>query len=183
MPRRSYDTGGVTMWPSARTIAILLTLGLASGGAALGVNALLASSGDPGTDYGLDTDANGRFDWLVVEAQVVLPDAGTWDVYASLSADSIETNACGYGYRLAPTPLMDAGSSPMPFAWTYERYFFPAGAQTVRMAFDGEDIVRAGAEGPPATRARRERSSWRSHSDRRPSSRPRDRLFPAPPAA
>src|SRR3972149_5371885 len=113
MPRRSYDTGGVTMWPSARTIAILLTLGLASGGAALGVNALLASSGDPGTDYGLDT----------------------------------ETNACGYGYRLAPPPLMDAGSSPMPFAWTYERYFFPAGAQTIRMAFDGEDIVRAGT--PP----------------------------------
>ena len=153
MPRRSYDTGGVTMWPSARTIAILLTLGLGSGGAALGVNALLASSGDPGTDYGLDTDANGRFDWLVVEAQVVLPEAGTWDVYASLSADSIETNACGYGYRLAPPPLMDAGSSPMPFAWTYERYFFPAGAQTIRMAFDGEDIVRAGADGPYVVQA------------------------------
>src|SRR3990170_8471286 len=115
MPRRSYDTGGVTMWPSARTIAILLTLGLGSGGAALGVNALLASSGDPGTDYGLDTDANGRFDWLVVEAQVVLPEAGTWDVYASLSAESASASSCGSWYR-QPLPVMETGPLSVPIA-------------------------------------------------------------------
>jgi hypothetical protein len=39
-------------------------------------------------------------------------------------------------------------------AYVYERYFFPAGAQTVRMAFSGTDIARAGVDGPYLVHAR-----------------------------
>src|SRR3990172_3793564 len=151
-PRAPTGRKGFSMWPTARTIAILLTLGLASGAAALGVNAFLSSSGDAGSDHGLDTDGDGRFDWLVVEAQVVLPEAGTWDVYASLSAESASASSCGSWYR-QPLPVMETGPLSVPIASTYERYFFPSGAQSVRMAFDGEDIVRAEADGPYVVQA------------------------------
>jgi hypothetical protein len=153
------------MWPTARTIAILLTLGLASGAAALGVSALFSSAADGGSDYGLDSDADGRFDWLVVEAQVVLPEAGTWDLYASLSAESVAAGPCGSYYQ--PMPLR-VTESAVPIGWTYERYFFPSGAQSVRMAFDGEAIVRAGADGPYLVQASLHLGGGVVYADTRP---------------
>src|SRR3990172_6807069 len=166
-PRAPTGRKGFSMWPTARTIAILLTLGLASGAAALGVNAFLSSSGDAGSDHGLDTDGDGRFDWLVVEAQVVLPEAGTWDVYASLSAESASASSCGSWYR-QPLPVMETGPLSVPIASTYERYFFPSGAQSVRMAFDGEDIVRAEADGPYVVQASLTLGGWIAYADTRP---------------
>src|SRR5438132_926244 len=78
-------------------------MALATGGAAWGVHALMSAAGDLGTDYGLDTNANAHFDWLVVEAQISLPQAGTWDISADLSNSSPPpSGACGYG---APTPV------------------------------------------------------------------------------
>src|SRR5947208_2594586 len=52
---------------TGRTIALLVTMALAAGGAAWGVHALMSAAGDVGTDYGLDTNGNGTFDWPVVE--------------------------------------------------------------------------------------------------------------------
>ena len=134
-------------------------MAFATGGAAWGVHALMSAAGDLGTDYGLDTNANAHFDWLVVEAQISLPQAGTWDISADLSSSSPPpSGACGYG---APTPVPILGGGTLsptpnayPIAYVYERYFFPDGTQTVRMAFSGTDIARSGVDGPYRVHAR-----------------------------
>src|SRR5437870_13399739 len=85
---------------TGRTIVLFITMALATGGAAWGVHALMSAAGDVGTDYGLDTNANAHFDWLVVEAQISLPQAGTWDISADLSSSSPPpSGACGYVAR------------------------------------------------------------------------------------
>ena len=144
---------------TGRTIVLFITMALATGGAAWGVHSLMSAAGDAGSDYGLDTNGNGTFDWLVVEAQVSLPQAGTWDISADLSSSKPPpSGACGYG---APPPvpiLMGETRSPTPFAYpiayVYERYFFTDGIQTVRMAFPGTDIARSGVDGPYGVHAR-----------------------------
>src|SRR5207244_9993162 len=117
-------------------------------------HALIASAGGAGSDYGLDTNGNGKFEWLVVEAQVSLPAAGTWEIYADLSTEKAPaTGACGIGVT-RPLPMMQTSTVYGPIAWTNERYFFPAGSQTVRMSFDGTEIARAGGDGSYAVHAR-----------------------------
>ena len=146
------------MMLTGRTIVLLVTMALATGGAAFGLHALMGAAGDVGTDYGLDTNGNGAFDWLVVEAQVALPQAGTWDISADLSSPSPPpSGSCGFG---APPPvgILAPGASPIPsaypIAYVYERYFFTDGTQTVRMAFAGTDIARSGIDGPYRVHAR-----------------------------
>jgi len=143
---------------TGRTIVLLVTMALATGGAAFGLHALMGAAGDVGTDYGLDTNGNGTFDWLVVEAQVALPQAGTWDISADLSSPNPPpSGSCGYG---APPPvgILAPGTPPIPsaypIAYVYERYFFTDGTQTVRMAFAGTDIARSGIDGPYRIHAR-----------------------------
>src|SRR5437773_152249 len=146
VPLVSADAG-VTMISKSRTIGLLLTMAMLTGGAVWGVHALIASAGGAGSDYGLDTNGNGKFEWLVVEAQVSLPKAGTWDVSADLSGSSPPvTGLCG-GVP-GPLPMLETRGSYGPIAWAYERYFFAAGEQTVRMAFAGTDLARAGIDGP-----------------------------------
>src|SRR5213078_4578483 len=95
VPPASADAGGTMIW-TTRTIGLLLTMAMLTGGAVWGVHALIASAGGAGSDYGLDTNGNGKFEWLVVEAQVSLPKAGTWDVSADLSGSSPPvTGLCG----------------------------------------------------------------------------------------
>src|SRR5207253_7415842 len=89
-------TRGANMILTTRTIGLLVTMAVVTGGAAWGVHALIASAADAGSDYGLDTTGNGKFEWLVVEAQVSVPAAGTWEIYADLSTDKAPaTGACG----------------------------------------------------------------------------------------
>lgn len=145
---------------TGRTVVLLVTLALGMGGAAWGVHALLDSPAGSGTDYGLDTNGNGKFEWLVVEAEIAIPEAGTWDLYADLSSSSPPPGgSCGYGGVRPPVPILSDGTlSPIEYAYpvtyTYERYFFPEGTQTVRMAFPGTDIARAGVDGPYPVHAR-----------------------------
>src|SRR2546426_4471235 len=144
---------------TSRTIVLFITMALATGGAAWGVHSLMTAAGDAGTDYGLDTNADAHFDWLVVEAQGSLPQAGTWDISADLSSSNPPPNgACRYGAP-PPVPLLAGGTlaptpSAYPIAYVYERYFFTEGAQTVRMAFSGTDIARSGVDGPYRVHAR-----------------------------
>src|SRR2546422_9327892 len=91
-------TAGANMILTTRTIGLLVTMALVTGGAAWGVHTLIASAGGGGSDEGLDTNGNGKFEWLVVEAQVSLPAAGMWDLYADLSSGKVPaTGACGTG--------------------------------------------------------------------------------------
>src|SRR5438128_11647100 len=115
---------------TGRTIVLLVTMALASGGAAFGLHALMGAAGDVGTDYGLDTNGNGTFDWLVVEAQVALPQVGTWDISADLSSPNPPPSGrCGYGAPLPLAALPGGSPSPIPsaspIAWADERYFVP----------------------------------------------------------
>ena len=157
--------GGAIMLLTTRTVVLLMTMALATGGAVWGVHSLIRSAGGAGADYGLDTNGNGKFDWLVVEADVSVPQAGTWDVYADLSSSaSPPIGSCSYP-RPPPVPLLSGGTtSPVaasyPIAYVYERYFFPAGEQTVRMAFSGTDIARAGVDGPYSVHARLSLGGW-----------------------
>src|SRR3989454_997973 len=154
MFRRRVRTAGANMILTTRTIGLLVTMALVTGGAAWGVHALIASAGGGGSDEGLDTNGNGKFEWLVVEAQVSLPSAGTWDVYADLSTDRAPaTGACGLGVY-PPVPLMQLSTVYGPIAWTNERYFFPAGFQTRPMSLGGTEIARAAVDGPYRVHAR-----------------------------
>src|SRR5205823_4604024 len=139
---------------TTRAIGVLLTMALATGGAAWGFHTFLSDGDGAGSDHGLDTDGNGKFDWLVVEADVTLPQAGTWDVSADLSTSSPPaSDSCGFSGKPVPMPMVRTDSASFPIAWVYERYFFPSGGQTVRMAFAGTDIARAGVDGPYAVHA------------------------------
>jgi len=133
----------------ARLAILIVSAVLASGGAALSGGFLPTSEpANGGTDYGLDTDADGAYDWLIVNASVVLPEAGTWDISAQLMApEPPSAGPCSAPF--APMPLMEATSpQEWPIAWAYERYFFEAGSVVIRIAFPGTDIYRAGVDGP-----------------------------------
>jgi hypothetical protein len=139
---------------TTRAMGLLLAIALATGGAAWGVHTFLSPASASGSDYGLDTDGNGKFEWLVVEADVNLPKAGTWDINADLSTPvPPPSDACGFYGKPLPVPMVRASGGYGPIAWVSERYFFPAGGQTVRMAFAGADIARAGVDGPYAVHA------------------------------
>src|SRR2546428_4056398 len=77
--------GGAIMLLTTRTVVLLMTMALATGGAVWGVHSLIRSAGGAGADYGLDTNGNGEFDWLVVEAAVSVPQTGTWAASPHLS--------------------------------------------------------------------------------------------------
>src|SRR5947209_19717225 len=103
---------------TGRTIVLFITMALATGGAAWGVHSLMTAAGDAGSDYGLDTNGNAHFDWLVVEATVSLPRAGTWDISADLSSSNPPpSGACGYGAP-PPVPILAGGTlAPTPSAY------------------------------------------------------------------
>src|SRR2546430_17727425 len=107
---------GANMILTTRTIGLLVTMAVVAGGAAWGVHALIASAGGAGSDYGLDTNGSGKFEWLVVEAQVSLPAAGTWEIYAELSTDQAPAaGACGSGIPWPlPLRLPSTGYEPVP---------------------------------------------------------------------
>src|SRR2546428_1453196 len=77
--------GGAIMLLTTRTVVLLMTMALATGGAVWGVHSLIRSAGGAGADYGLDTNGNGKFDWLVVEGDVSGPQNGALDVFTGLS--------------------------------------------------------------------------------------------------
>src|SRR5207237_1291486 len=57
VPLASADAGVTMIWKS-RTIGLLLTMAMLTGGAVWGVHALIASAGGAGSDYGLDTNGD-----------------------------------------------------------------------------------------------------------------------------
>lgn len=134
------------MFDLTRTLVLVVSAALASGGAALAVGLIGTPGGTgAGADFGLDTNGNGKYDWLVVEASVHLPESGVWDIGGTLSANTSPTGgSCSVGFE-RPFPVTQAAQ---PIAYVYERYFFDAGDQTVRLAFTGTEIFRAGADGP-----------------------------------
>src|SRR5207237_10836774 len=78
-------TRGANMILTTRTIGLLVTMAVVTGGAAWGVHALIASAADAGSDYGLDTNGNGKFESVGVEAQASLPYPGRCEIGVALA--------------------------------------------------------------------------------------------------
>src|SRR5207247_9395739 len=70
-------TRGANMILTTRTIGLLVTMAVVTGGAAWGVHGLIAPAGGAGSDYGLDTNGNGECEGAVGEGPVARPNAGT----------------------------------------------------------------------------------------------------------
>src|SRR3989442_6040771 len=89
--------GGAIMILTTRTVVLLMTMALATGGAVWGVHSLIRSAGGAGADYGLDTNGKREFDWLVVETDVSGSPARTLGVYTELySPGSAPNGICSY---------------------------------------------------------------------------------------
>jgi len=82
------------------------------------------------SDYGIDTDGNGRFDALVVEVQVDVKQPGSYTVIGHLS-DTTPTPQTADGY-------LATASTYVPLA---------AGKQVVKLQFNGETIYQNGEDG------------------------------------
>src|SRR3989442_13550522 len=102
---------------AGRTIVLFITMALATGGAAWGVHSLMTAAGDAGSDYGLVTNGNAHFDWLVVGATASPPPAGTRGISAALSASNPPPGGAGGDRGPPPVPsLAGGGPSPTPRA-------------------------------------------------------------------
>jgi len=136
---------------TARVAVLILSAAILSGGAALtvGVFAVPEANGT-GMDYGLDTNGNGRYDWLVVLAPVNLPESGIWDIAGTVLTTTMPSGgSCGNVYGTRQLGAFEPPAETVyPIAYVYERYFFESGAQSVRLAFPGTDLFRAGIDGP-----------------------------------
>lgn len=109
-----------------------------------------------GSDYGLDTDGDGAFDWLVVRMELSVDAANYYNVGATLGTDTPLPRGCGFGG--VPVPMLGGGVSrdgtpaaegyAYPIAWASVRQFLEAGDHEISLAFKGTDIGYAGVDGP-----------------------------------
>jgi len=79
----------------------------------------------PHTDYGIDTDSDGLYDYIILEAVVDVYLAGEYEIYVH---------------------LQDMYMSWI--AWDYNYTFRNVGIQTVEFRFDGASINKNGVDGP-----------------------------------
>ena len=141
---------------------VIVTVSLAS---LLSGGALVALTGGPGpgsgSDYGLDTDGDGAFDWLVVKMDLSVERPNWYNVWATLGTDKPFGGGCGFG---GPVPLggpymgrdgltILPEESAYPISWASVRQFFEAGDHQVSLAFKGTEISYAGVDGPYTVQA------------------------------
>ncbi len=123
-------------------LGIVAVVGSAS--ALLGL-ALMHSEGNAlaGTDYGLDTNGNGLFDFLVVKVSYPSDDSGYYTVVAALMGDSDASQDCLGGYDIGGTKL-----SGLPVSHAYVSVFLEQGDNEIKLAFAGKEVYRGGIGGP-----------------------------------
>ena len=141
---------------------VIVTVSLAS---LLSGGALVALTGGPGpgsgSDYGLDTDGDGAFDWLVVKMDLSVERPNWYNMWATLGTDKPFGRGCGFG---GPVPLggpymgrdgltILPEESAYPISWASVRQFFEAGDHQVSLAFKGTEISYAGVDGPYTVQA------------------------------
>jgi peptide/nickel transport system substrate-binding protein len=87
----------------------------------------LAKFSPPHSDFGLDTDNNGLYNYLVVDVNVAVATAGT--------------------YRISGD-LYDNNGNSIPNTYSSTENYLDVGTQTVELRFDGKWINRSGVDGP-----------------------------------
>ncbi len=127
--------------------SIMLAAALFSGGAVFGAlsiqNGLNVAGDSGGVDYGLDTDGDGLYDFLVVEMPIDVEEPGYHNAYAQLLADALPPSDC-FDNTFGPS----SGSMDYPISFAYVRVFLDLTDDTIKIAFDGKDINWAGVDGP-----------------------------------
>jgi len=152
---------GVPMIALPKVLIAVLTASLISGSALVALTGGVGPGG--GSDYGLDTDGDGLYDWLVVTMDLSVDEADYYNVWATLGTKEPFARGCDlYG----PMPLLPempttrcgpdgrcadgdpVGDFVYPISWASVREFLEAGDHTVNLAFRGTDIGLAGVDGP-----------------------------------
>lgn len=138
---------------ASKLVILAVSASLLSGGAFV---ALTGTSGPVASgDYGVDTDRDGRFDWLVVTVEVGVDAPDYYNVWATLGTREAWGGSC---YPMGPQPLEPGvpvrggeyheEDAVYPISWASSREFLEAGDHTIRVAFRGTDIGHAGVDGP-----------------------------------
>ena len=124
------------------TAATVFSSGVIIGAMSIG-NGPRASGDSGGLDYGLDTDGDGLFDYLVVVMPLVAGESDYYNVFALLSAQGALPTDC-FGYGVSP------GFMPptYPISYAQVRVFMEKGDSTVKIAFKGKEINAARMDGP-----------------------------------
>ncbi len=134
----------------------LVCLGVAASLVAVGALVAVSVGTTPGagSDHGLDTDADGLYDWLVVSMDLKVDAANYYTVAAVLGTPTAPDHGCaGPG----PGPMTGMPGIPpgprgtpllYPISWAVVRQFLEAGESTIILAFRGTDIALAGVDGP-----------------------------------
>ncbi len=96
-------------------------------------------------DYGTDADADGLYDALTLEADVIVHQLGTYDLSGTLYTEGAAPSSVAL---LRSVPKME---SVVTTAWTrltLQDWSYVGDVQTVRLDFAGAEILRGGEDGP-----------------------------------
>jgi len=119
---------------------------VSTSGALLGVAVYQNGSragGITGTDYGLDTNGNGLFDYLVVKMSYTPDQAGYYMVAAVLLGTSDPSQDCFGGLAVGGLRI-----SGYPISVAYVQVFLEKSDNEIKLAFTGKDIYRSEIDGP-----------------------------------
>lgn len=135
------------MFALPKAVVLVLAMAMVGGGTIVGVVVFPSPGPTTATDYGVDNDGNGRFDYLVVRVTFDAPTAGQYYAWGSLRTSQPVSSACGF-----PGPVMRTGVGTMmaesAIAWSDQSVFFEKGRQSIAFGFRGTDISRSGVDGP-----------------------------------
>lgn len=145
--------GGGSLIGMSKLVAVIAVASLFTGGA---IVALTNGAGPRGgSDYGLDTDGDGAYDWLVVKMGLRVDEADHYTVWATLGTETPFGRGCS---GTIPPPMgnergLPDGSFLHSISWTSVREFLEPGEHTIALAFRGTDLGFAGVDGPYVVQA------------------------------
>ncbi len=135
-----------------KVILVILTASVLSGSAIVAITG--GAGPGEGSDYGLDTDGDGAYDWLVVRMAFAVDEPDYYNVQAILGT----TTPFGRGCSGVPVPIRELGTVPptndhppemfYTISWAYTREFLEPGEHVIALAFRGTDVGIAGVDGP-----------------------------------
>jgi hypothetical protein len=128
------DYGSPYSWPSPPAASVSSGAGaLSAESAGLSSQSSEVQLGDVVAEYGIDLNGNGRYDQLVLEVEVTVPQPGSYWLRGQLSASQ-------------PAPALQYSGGVIAEALAHPTLV--AGSQVVRLVFGGPEIALSGVNGP-----------------------------------
>lgn len=141
-----------------KIVALAIMTTVLTSTAIVGVMVAVGPRSNAGTlDYGLDTNGNGLYDYLVVRMPYTVDKADYYMVAAVLMGDVPATDCYGGGmyggYYGGYQPMIYPNGNPFmpqgyPISVAYSVVFLEPEDKVIKLAFNGKDINRAEADGP-----------------------------------